>query len=93
MIRAFDTPNFVANRVGVAGMLLTFREVEKSGLGYDIVDDLTGRSWVAHRRLLSVPLTWSVWTRWLTSSRPCKTAPRATRLPALLTPSRFDRTD
>ena len=43
VIRAFDTPNFVANRVGVAGMLLTFREVEKSGLGYDIVDDLTGK--------------------------------------------------
>ncbi|MDE2078248.1 MAG: 3-hydroxyacyl-CoA dehydrogenase/enoyl-CoA hydratase family protein [Burkholderiales bacterium] len=43
VIRAFDTPNFVANRVGVAGMLLTFREVERSGLGYDIVDDLTGK--------------------------------------------------
>src|SRR5574343_505365 len=43
VIRAYDTPNFVANRVGVAGMLLTFREVEKSGLGYDIVDDLTGK--------------------------------------------------
>ena len=43
VIRAYDTPNFIANRVGVAGMLLTFREVEKSGLGYDIVDDLTGK--------------------------------------------------
>lgn len=43
VLRAFDTPNFIANRVGVAGMLLTFREVERSGLGYDIVDDLTGK--------------------------------------------------
>jgi 3-hydroxyacyl-CoA dehydrogenase len=43
VIRAYDTPNFIANRVGVAGMMLTFREVEKSGLGYDIVDDLTGK--------------------------------------------------
>lgn len=43
VIRAFDTPNFVANRVGVAGMLLTFREVERSGLSYDVVDDLTGK--------------------------------------------------
>lgn len=42
-LRAYDTPNFIANRVGVAGMLLTFREVERSGLGYDIVDDLTGK--------------------------------------------------
>ncbi|MBI5334178.1 MAG: 3-hydroxyacyl-CoA dehydrogenase/enoyl-CoA hydratase family protein [Burkholderiales bacterium] len=43
VIRAFDTPNFIANRVGIAGMLLTFREVERSGLTYDIVDDLTGK--------------------------------------------------
>src|SRR5690606_15565947 len=43
VVRAFDTPNFIANRVGVAGMMLTFREVERSGLGYDIVDDLTGK--------------------------------------------------
>ena len=43
VIRAYDTPNFIANRVGVAGMMLTFREVERSGLGYDIVDDLTGK--------------------------------------------------
>ena len=43
VIRAYDTPNFIANRVGVAGMMLTFREVERSGLGYDVVDDLTGK--------------------------------------------------
>lgn len=43
VVRAYDTPNFIANRVGVAGMMLTFREVERSGLGYDIVDDLTGK--------------------------------------------------
>ena len=43
VIRAYDTPNFIANRLGVAGMMLTFREVERSGLGYDIVDDLTGK--------------------------------------------------
>ncbi|MFN3914974.1 MAG: 3-hydroxyacyl-CoA dehydrogenase/enoyl-CoA hydratase family protein [Aquabacterium sp.] len=43
VLRAYDTPNFIANRVGVAGMLLTFREVERSGLGYDVVDDLTGK--------------------------------------------------
>ena len=43
VVRAYDTPNFIANRVGVSGMLLTFREVERSGLGYDIVDDLTGK--------------------------------------------------
>jgi 3-hydroxyacyl-CoA dehydrogenase len=43
VLRAYDTPNFIANRVGIAGMLLTFREVERSGLTYDIVDDLTGK--------------------------------------------------
>jgi 3-hydroxyacyl-CoA dehydrogenase len=43
VVRAKDTPNFIANRVGIAGMLATMREVEKFGLGYDVVDDLTGK--------------------------------------------------
>jgi 3-hydroxyacyl-CoA dehydrogenase len=43
VLRAYDTPNFIANRVGIASMMLTFREVERSGLGYDVVDDLTGK--------------------------------------------------
>jgi 3-hydroxyacyl-CoA dehydrogenase len=43
VIRAFDTPNFVANRVGVAGMLATMHEAQHFGLSYDVVDDLTGK--------------------------------------------------
>ncbi|MBI5279799.1 MAG: 3-hydroxyacyl-CoA dehydrogenase/enoyl-CoA hydratase family protein [Burkholderiales bacterium] len=43
VVRAKDTPNFIANRVGIAGMLGTMREVEKFGLTYDVVDDLTGK--------------------------------------------------
>ncbi len=43
VVRALDTPNFVANRVGVAGMLFTLIEAEKFGLTCDVVDDLTGR--------------------------------------------------
>jgi 3-hydroxyacyl-CoA dehydrogenase len=43
VVRAKDTPNFVANRVGVAGMLATIHEAEKYGLSYDVVDDLTGK--------------------------------------------------
>ncbi|HUR89108.1 MAG TPA: 3-hydroxyacyl-CoA dehydrogenase/enoyl-CoA hydratase family protein [Ramlibacter sp.] len=43
VVRAKDTPNFIANRVGIAGMLATMKEVEKSGLTYDVVDDLTGK--------------------------------------------------
>jgi 3-hydroxyacyl-CoA dehydrogenase len=42
VVRAIDTPNFVANRVGVFGMLATMYEAEKFGLTYDVVDDLTG---------------------------------------------------
>jgi len=42
VVRAKDTPNFVANRVGVFGMLATIREAEKYGIAYDVVDDLTG---------------------------------------------------
>ncbi|WP_394757702.1 3-hydroxyacyl-CoA dehydrogenase/enoyl-CoA hydratase family protein [Rhodoferax sp.] len=43
VVRAKDSPNFIANRVGVAGMLLTMKEVENFGLSYDVVDDLTGK--------------------------------------------------
>ena len=42
VVRAKDTPNFIANRVGVFGMLATINEAEKYGLSYDVVDDLTG---------------------------------------------------
>jgi 3-hydroxyacyl-CoA dehydrogenase len=43
VVRAKDTPNFIANRVGIAGMLATMKEVEKFGLTFDVVDDLTGK--------------------------------------------------
>lgn len=42
IITAKDTPNFVANRVGVAGMLATMAEAQKYGIPFDIVDQLTG---------------------------------------------------
>ena len=42
VVRAKDTPNFIANRVGVFGMLATIHEAEKFGLSVDVVDDLTG---------------------------------------------------
>ena len=43
VVRAKDTPNFVANRVGVAGMLAVMKEAETFGLSFDLVDDLTGK--------------------------------------------------
>ena len=43
VVRAKDTPNFIANRVGIAGMLATMKEAETFGLTYDVVDDLTGK--------------------------------------------------
>ncbi len=43
VVRAKDTPNFIANRVGVAAMLSTMHQAEQFGLSYDVVDDLTGK--------------------------------------------------
>ncbi|MEO6897644.1 MAG: 3-hydroxyacyl-CoA dehydrogenase family protein, partial [Caldimonas sp.] len=43
VVRAQDTPNFIANRVGIAGMLATMKEADTYGLTYDVVDDLTGK--------------------------------------------------
>jgi 3-hydroxyacyl-CoA dehydrogenase len=42
VVRAKDTPNFIANRVGVFGILAIVHEAEKFGLSCDVVDDLTG---------------------------------------------------
>jgi 3-hydroxyacyl-CoA dehydrogenase len=43
VIRAHDTPNFIANRVGIASMLATIKEADTFNLTYDVVDDLTGK--------------------------------------------------
>jgi 3-hydroxyacyl-CoA dehydrogenase len=43
VVRAKDTPNFIANRVGIAGMLGVMKQVDNFGLTYDVVDDLTGK--------------------------------------------------
>ena len=43
VVRAHDTPNFIGNRIGIAGMLATMKQVENFGLSYDVVDDLTGK--------------------------------------------------
>ena len=43
VVRALDTPNFIANRVGIAGMLATIKEAQTYSLTYDVVDDLTGK--------------------------------------------------
>src|SRR5574343_1837802 len=42
-VRANDSPNFIANRVGTAGMLATMKEAQNFGLTFDVVDDLTGK--------------------------------------------------
>lgn len=42
VIRAKDTPNFIANRIGVFSMLACIHNAAKFGLRFDVVDDLTG---------------------------------------------------
>jgi 3-hydroxyacyl-CoA dehydrogenase len=42
IVRALDTPNFVANRVGVYSMLAVMHHTARLGLGFDEVDALTG---------------------------------------------------
>ncbi|MCV2502969.1 MAG: 3-hydroxyacyl-CoA dehydrogenase/enoyl-CoA hydratase family protein, partial [Neisseriaceae bacterium] len=43
VVRAKDTPNFVANRLGVFSMLAAIHLAKKYDLRFDVVDDLTGR--------------------------------------------------
>ncbi|HSU40732.1 MAG TPA: 3-hydroxyacyl-CoA dehydrogenase/enoyl-CoA hydratase family protein, partial [Polyangiaceae bacterium] len=42
VVRAFDTPNFIANRVGTFSILAVMAEAERYGLTLDVVDDLVG---------------------------------------------------
>ncbi|HTH75910.1 MAG TPA: 3-hydroxyacyl-CoA dehydrogenase/enoyl-CoA hydratase family protein [Trinickia sp.] len=42
VVRAKDTPNFIANRVGVFSILAVVAEAARFGLRFDEVDDLTG---------------------------------------------------
>jgi 3-hydroxyacyl-CoA dehydrogenase len=42
VIRAKDTPNFIANRVGVFSMLAAMHHTQRLNLGFDEVDALTG---------------------------------------------------
>lgn len=42
VVRAKDTPNFIANRIGVFSMLATMHHTEQFRLGFDTVDALTG---------------------------------------------------
>jgi 3-hydroxyacyl-CoA dehydrogenase len=42
VIRARDTPNFVANRIGVFSVLATMKHTQDFALPFDIVDALTG---------------------------------------------------
>ncbi|MEO8627924.1 MAG: 3-hydroxyacyl-CoA dehydrogenase/enoyl-CoA hydratase family protein, partial [Betaproteobacteria bacterium] len=42
VVRAKDTPNFIANRVGVFSILAAFHHTQSYKLGFDVVDALTG---------------------------------------------------
>ena len=42
VVRAKDTPNFIGNRIGVFSILATMHHTQASGLGFDVVDALTG---------------------------------------------------
>ncbi len=42
VVYAHDIPNFIANRIGAYGLMITLRAMEEFGLGPDEVDSITG---------------------------------------------------
>jgi len=42
VLRAKDTPNFIANRIGVFSLVITLHHAQRLNLGFDTVDELTG---------------------------------------------------
>ena len=88
VVRAKDTPNFIANRVGIAGMLATMKEAENFGLTLRR-RRRPDRQEARPRQLAapSAPPTWSASTRWRTSSRRCRTtSPDDPFFPSYATP-------
>jgi len=49
VVFARDTPNFIGNRIGVFSMLATMHHTGQFGLGFDVVDALTGPA-IGHPR-------------------------------------------
>ena len=43
VVDAKDTPNFVANRIGVYAMMLTMHQMLEAGLSIEVVDKITGK--------------------------------------------------
>jgi len=43
VVKAKDTPNFIANRIGTYGLLVTVREMQKRSLSVSEIDSITGR--------------------------------------------------
>ena len=95
VVRAKDTPNFIANRVGIAGMLATMKEAENFGLSVRR-GRRPDRQEARPRQLAapSAPPTSSAWTRWRTSSRRCRTTwPDDPFFPSYATPPVLDGAD
>ncbi|GAB6875863.1 3-hydroxyacyl-CoA dehydrogenase/enoyl-CoA hydratase family protein [Thermaerobacter litoralis] len=44
VVLAKDTPNFIANRIGCYGLMVTVRAMQEFGLGPDEVDEITGEN-------------------------------------------------
>ncbi|MFZ5813984.1 MAG: 3-hydroxyacyl-CoA dehydrogenase/enoyl-CoA hydratase family protein [Bacillota bacterium] len=44
VVLAKDTPNFIGNRIGTYGMMVTLEEMVRLGLGPDEVDSMTGKA-------------------------------------------------
>lgn len=44
VVIAKDTPNFIGNRIGVFSLLATIHHTERLGLGFEVVDGLTGKA-------------------------------------------------
>ncbi len=43
VVTAHDTPNFIANRLGVFGLLITLHHAERLNISFEMVDALTGK--------------------------------------------------
>jgi 3-hydroxyacyl-CoA dehydrogenase len=57
VIRALDTPNFIANRIGVFSILAACTTPQAFGLGFDEVDALTGPRSAGRRARPTAPAT------------------------------------
>ena len=66
VVLAKDTPNFIGNRIGTYGLLITLQEMKEKGYSVGEVDSVTGPL-IGRPKSATLPYTRCSWLRYICS--------------------------